>query len=204
MNGGGEAEPGAVVPCGLMVEMRSGRSTGRDAGASDSEPSNVHLQIICSSKTILVDPVRGNSNKSALLPPSLATLTNLVSHQVVATADVSIDRPQHALRRRLEPALVREIVERYESGTTTPALCAEYSLSKGGILKLLRDEGVQLRNQPLSTDQLEEAASMYADGLSIAKIADHFGVSYNGVRQAFIRSGIERRPCGGSEPRTRR
>ncbi len=38
---------------------------------------------------------------------------------------------------------------------------------------------------------------MYVDGLSIAKIADHFGVSYNGVRQAFIRSSIERRPRGG-------
>lgn len=111
--------------------------------------------------------------------------------------DVSADQPQRVLRRRLEPALVREIVQKYESGATTPALCVQYSLSKGGLLKLLRDEGVQLRNQPLSLVQVQEAASMYVDGLSIAKIADHFGVSYNGVRQAFIRSSIERRPRGG-------
>ncbi|UIN31315.1 hypothetical protein [Microbacterium binotii] len=79
---------------------------------------------------------------------------------------------------------------------TTPSLCVEYTLSKGGLLKLLRDEGVQLRCQPLNEDQVREAAALYKRGKSIAAIATHFEVSYNGVRQAFIRSGIERRRGG--------
>jgi hypothetical protein len=97
---------------------------------------------------------------------------------------------------------VAEIVAKYEAGATTPALCVEYSLSKGGLLKLLRGAGVQLRNQPLKREQLDEAALMYERGDSIANIATHFGVSYNGVRQAFVRAGIDRRPRGGSKPRT--
>lgn len=110
-----------------------------------------------------------------------------------------MDAPR-ALRRRLEPERIAEIVTKYQEGATTPALCTEYSLSKGGLLKLLREEGAQLRGQPLSVEQVSEAASMYAGGLSIAKIADYFGVSYSGVRQAFMRAGVRRRPRGGSAP----
>ncbi|SDO94434.1 hypothetical protein SAMN04487848_2636 [Microbacterium sp. ru370.1] len=101
------------------------------------------------------------------------------------------------MRRRLDPTLVAEIVAKYQSGATTPSLCVEYTLSKGGLLKLLRDEGVQLRCQPLNDHQVREAAVLYKSGKSIVVIAAHFNVSYNGVRQAFVRAGVERRPRGG-------
>jgi len=105
------------------------------------------------------------------------------------------------LRRRLDPTLVAEIVAKYQSGATTPSLCVEDTLSKGGLLKLLRDEGVQLRCQPLDPEQVREAADLYGSGMSLAAIAAHFDVSYNGVRQAFVRAGIERRTRGGSKHR---
>jgi hypothetical protein len=110
----------------------------------------------------------------------------------------SSEQTPRLLRRRLEPACIIEIVEKYRSGATTPYLCAEYSISKGGLLKLLRSQGVRLRRQPLSDVQLPEAAARYENGASLAAIADHFDVSYGGIRQAFIRAGIERRPRGGS------
>ncbi|WP_372955769.1 helix-turn-helix domain-containing protein [Microbacterium sp. RU1D] len=46
--------------------------------------------------------------------------------------------------------------------------------------------------------QVREATALYSNGKSLAAIADHFGVSYNGVRQALVRAGIQRRPRGGS------
>ena len=107
-------------------------------------------------------------------------------------------RSPRLLRRRLDPSLVDEIVEKYQSGATTPSLCVDYTLSKGGLLKLLRDEGVELRCQPLSEEQVREATALYKSGKSIAAIAKHFDVSYNGVRQALVRAGIQRRPRGGS------
>lgn len=103
------------------------------------------------------------------------------------------------LRRRLDPALVAEIVEKYRSGATTPSLCAEYLISKGGLLNLLRTEGVQPRRQPLSDQQVREAAALYGNGKSFAAIAVHFDVSYNGVRQALMREGLNRRPRGEVE-----
>ncbi len=133
------------------------------------------------------------------MPPPLVELRKLAGLKPDPTAapDVAVDVPR-TLRRRLEPALVSEIVAKYRDGATTPALCVEYSLSKGDLLKLLRDESVQLRYQPLTAEQVKEAAQMYLGGTSLAATAVHFDVSYNGVRQALIRAGVERRPRGGS------
>lgn len=61
---------------------------------------------------------------------------------------------------------------------------------------MLRDEAVQLRRQPLSDNQIREAIELYDKGKSVPAIAAHLDVSYNCVRQAFVRVGIERRPRG--------
>lgn len=148
--------------------------------------------------TVLVEPVHRYSDKSALLPPPLVELQKLAG--LVPNPSTSTTPPEQTprlLRRRLKPALVTEIVEKYRSGGTTPSLCREYALSKGGLLKLLRDEGVQLRCQPLNDDQVHEAAVLYGSGASLAAIATRFEVSYNGVRQSLIRAGVQLRPRGG-------
>jgi hypothetical protein len=49
------------------------------------------------------------------------------------------------LSRRLSPERVTDIVAKYEAGATTPALRAEYGLSKGGLLKVLGERGVEMR-----------------------------------------------------------
>ncbi|WP_156458802.1 hypothetical protein [Microbacterium sp. Leaf179] len=107
-----------------------------------------------------------------------------------------------SLNRRLDPGTWKEIVAKYNAGATTPQLCAECNLSKGGLLNHLRDRGVQLRRQPLSGEQAEEASRLYGYGFSIAAIADYLDTSYNDVRQNFERLGIERRPRGGSQSKS--
>lgn len=103
-----------------------------------------------------------------------------------------------SLRRRLEPALIKQIVAEYESGATTPSLCAAYGLSKTGVLRLLRDEGVALRRRPLTRDQVESARAMYEHGHPIATIASRLNTSYNNVRQRLAEEGVQLRPRGGS------
>lgn len=80
----------------------------------------------------------------------------------------------------------------------TPALCAEYGVSKSGILRLLREQGVELRRQPLTDDQVSKAIRMYGEGRPIAVIAEHLDTSYNNVRQRLIKAGVQLRPRGGS------
>ncbi|MEW1707316.1 hypothetical protein AB0230_08750 [Microbacterium sp. NPDC089190] len=126
----------------------------------------------------------------------LQKLAGLAPNTVVSNSPS--ERPSRLLRRRLDPVLVAEIVEKYQAGATTPSLCTEYNISKGGLLKLLRDESAQLRCQRLTDQQVRAATALYGSGKSLAAIADHFDVSYNGVRQALIRAGVERRPRGGT------
>jgi len=105
------------------------------------------------------------------------------------------------LSRRLSPEVVTEIATKYEAGVTTPALCAEYSLSKGGLLKVLGQRGVEMRRQSLDADQLREAIRLYETGLSLQAVATRLGVSYNCVRQRFVKESVPRRPRGGSYAR---
>lgn len=109
-----------------------------------------------------------------------------------------VEQVSRSLRRRLEPTLVKQIAAEYESGATTPSLCDTYGLSKTGILRLLRDEGVALRRQPLTDNQVEVARTLYEHGHPIAAIATRLDTSYNNVRQRLIKVGVQLRPRGGS------
>lgn len=182
----------------LSYLFRSERRSCRLKGHR-KDPTPEHPLNNCSSSAYRVGPVHRNSNKSALLPPPPAELQKLAGLRpnLRAVPGIVTDVPR-TLRRRLDPAVIAEITAKYRDGATTPALCAEYSVSKGGLLKLLRDEGVQLRCQPLTAEQIEQASKMYLGGTSLAAIATHLDVSYNGVRQALIRAGVERRPRGDS------
>ncbi|SIS13000.1 hypothetical protein SAMN05880568_2905 [Microbacterium sp. RURRCA19A] len=145
----------------------------------------------------VVEPIHGYSNKSALLPPPLMELQKLADLTPnFAASATPVEQVSRSLRRRLEPVLVKQIAAEYESGATTPSLCATYGLSKTGILRLLRDEGVALRRRPLTDDQVQVARAMYEHGHPIATIASHLDTSYNNVRQRLIREGVQLRTRG--------
>ncbi len=116
---------------------------------------------------------------------------------LVASA-TPVEQVSRSLRRRLEPALRKQIAAEYESGAATPSLCESYGLSKTGVLRVLRDEGVPLRRRPLTSDQVELATKMYEHGHPIAAIATRLDTSYNNVRQRLIKEGVPLRPRGGS------
>lgn len=149
----------------------------------------------------MVDSVDGQSNKSHLLPPTLYELQGLVAASkavVVPVLEASRTTVQRRLRRRLSPDVVREIARRYADGEHTPQLCQEYGISKGGLLKLLRTEGVQLRRQPVPERVVTEAARFYEGGMAIASIAKRLDVSREALRRAMLSAGITLRPRGGS------
>lgn len=105
------------------------------------------------------------------------------------------------LSRRLSPEVIAEIVDKYEASITMTALCAEYSLSRGGLLKVLGERGVERHRQSLDAEQPNEAIRLYETGLSLQAVSTHLGVSYNCVRQRFVKEAVPRRPRGGSHAR---
>lgn len=79
-----------------------------------------------------------------------------------STADSIAVKPRR-LDRRLSSAIVAE-VEGYREGSSTNQLCERYDLSKGGLLKILREHGVQMRNQPMTEDEIDWAVRLYTGG----------------------------------------
>jgi len=67
-------------------------------------------------------------NKSALLPPPLVELQKLADLVVsLSSSTMPAKQTPRLLRRRPDPVLVAEIVEKYRSGATTPSLCVTTS-----------------------------------------------------------------------------
>lgn len=109
-----------------------------------------------------------------------------------------IEPPQpFKLDQRLKPAILAEIVARYEAGEPSTAIAASYGLSKGSVIRLLREAGVLIRNQGLTGGQIAEAAQLYASGLSLAKIGVKFGVDHGTVWRQLTKRGVKMRDTHG-------
>ena len=87
-------------------------------------------------------------------------------------------------------------MSRYKAGDGTPALCRDFGISKGGILQLLRNEGVELRKQAITSADAKQAARLYEGGVSITEIVERIGYSYSTVRKSLHQSGVAMRPKG--------
>jgi hypothetical protein len=71
-----------------------------------------------------------------------------------------------------------------------------YSLSKTAILKVLRDNGIRLRRQPIAPEKVADAAHLYVDGMPLAQIAEQLGAPRETVRRALIDAGLVLRARG--------
>lgn len=83
------------------------------------------------------------------------------------SADVQTIREAPAARRkwtRLTDEERAEVVARYAAGETSTALAAEHGVAKSTILGILRANSVVVRRQPMSADQVAEAARLYESG----------------------------------------
>jgi len=67
---------------------------------------------------------------------------------------------------------------------------AEHSVSRAGILKLLAEAGVTMRRQPLTEEELSEAANLYRSGLSLAKVSTQMALPSESIRRAIIEADV--------------
>jgi DNA-directed RNA polymerase specialized sigma24 family protein len=100
------------------------------------------------------------------------------------------------LNRCLPPHTIAELVAAYSSGISTNELCRRYGISKGGVLKLLADHNVTMRQQSMTEQEIDEATRLYVDEeLSIRKIAVKLGKSKGSVWKALHDRGVRMRPA---------
>jgi hypothetical protein len=106
-------------------------------------------------------------------------------------------RRRPKLKDRLDEATIAAIVEAYESGTPTTVMTERYQLGKGTILKLLREQGVVLRNPRFAPERIPEATQLYKDGWSLARLGERYGCDATVVRRALLAAGVTLRPRPG-------
>ncbi|WP_067988923.1 hypothetical protein [Nocardia caishijiensis] len=97
------------------------------------------------------------------------------------------------LDRRLSAETIAELVAAYRAGTSTGKLCETHHLSKGGLLKILAEHGVEMRYQPMTTDEIDWAARLYGDGQSLNAVARVTGKSKGSVWKALRTRGVTMR-----------
>lgn len=93
------------------------------------------------------------------------------------------------VRRRLSPDAIAQVVERYRAGATAAELGAEHGVSKNGMLKLLREQGVQIRGKSLPTAVVNQAKRLHERGVSMRQVAEQLGVSRTALRRNFQKMG---------------
>ncbi|MGU3500869.1 helix-turn-helix domain-containing protein [Mycobacterium sp. C31M] len=104
--------------------------------------------------------------------------------------------PERRLYRRLSPETIVELAAAYEAGESTNSLCRRFDVSKGGVLKLLSDHGIAMRQQPMTQGEIDEAVRLYvADGLSIRAIAQQLGKSKGSLWKALHQREVPMRPA---------
>lgn len=91
---------------------------------------------------------------------------------------------------RLSDEVRDEVAVRYEAGDTTTQLASGYGVAKSTVLGILRAKNVVVRRQPLTVDQVHEAADMYQSGLSLSQVAKRLDVNQETMRVAIIRAGV--------------
>lgn len=148
----------------------------------------------------MVHTVDTTSSKYRHLPPTafqLATLaktsrTIKLEHSSRADREVTV----RALRRRLGPKVIGELVARYNAGEYTPALAKEYEISTTGLRKLLLIEGVKFRGQSITPEDSDRAVKLYESGLTIREVVTEIGYSLGTIRRELHQRGVPMRPSG--------
>ena len=102
-------------------------------------------------------------------------------------------------QRRLTPEEIDVVVGRYEAGESANVLAREFGAHRTTIVGHLKRRGVSTRYKIIAEKDLAEAARLYAQGWSLARVGEHFGVGAHTVLNTFRTAGIATRPVGTNQ-----
>lgn len=93
--------------------------------------------------------------------------------------------PLGRVQCRLSPEAAAELVEAYRQGGGIDDLARQFEVHRTTVMAHLDRSGVERRRRGLAREQVDEAAKLYGDGWSLARVGRHFGVNGETVRVAF-------------------
>ena len=108
-------------------------------------------------------------------------------------------RLSNPIQRRLPASNDDDLVNDYAGGSSINELAHRYRIHRNTVMIHLKIRGVESRRtvRKLTNDSVAQAATLYAIGLSLAKVAQQFGVSEATVTREFRSAGLPIRPRKG-------
>ncbi|MDH6242706.1 helix-turn-helix domain-containing protein [Mycobacterium sp. OTB74] len=103
------------------------------------------------------------------------------------------------LDQRLNDQIRAEIVALYRSGEPSTAIGATYGLNKNSVIKVLREAGIPIRRQSLTSEQIDDAIRLYRTGQSLATIGRQLGVDHGTVWRALRKRRVKLRDTHGRD-----
>ena len=158
-----------------------------------SQYSNPQISSKLSALLHPVDPDSDEPDETRSILELAQLSTDLIDH-----AEGMSQLPHRAkpkLKDRLASGVDLEITERYQSGESSTKLAKYFGIGKSSILKVLRNNNVEIRHQPMTRDQIMLAVKLYTDGLSLMAVGSRFNRSASAIQNVLIREGVERRTC---------
>lgn len=99
-------------------------------------------------------------------------------------------RARHSQRYRIAdrftPDVLAAIVARYQAGEYSTDLAKEYDIAKSTLLRLLAEQGVEVRSRGLTPEKKHEILRLRQQGLIIRAIAKRVGCSYDTTRKFLL------------------
>ena len=140
----------------------------------------------------MVDLQRKLSNLSPML-------VSLLERPLPRTSTPPRQPRQLQRQHRLTSLEHAELVRLYEAGESVTALKQMYSINRETVLIHLKRAGVtRLPNiRKLNDNEVQQAAALYAEGLSLLKTGEKFGVSERTMRRELADAGCPIRPRKG-------
>lgn len=178
----------------VMTETK--RTSRISAGGSSSTSMRLTLSNDVNILT-MVDIVYLCSNKST------ASVTAAEIRHLSDSTRVSARESQPRVKRgwnRLSSDNQAAVVARYRNGETSTVLAEEFGVAKSTVLRILRDADVVVRRQPMTPDQVSQAATLYESGLSLSHVARQLQVNQETMRVAILRAGTVLREPTRAKP----
>ena len=112
--------------------------------------------------------------------------------------------PCYKLDQRLDASIPAQVVADYEAGMPTTQLTGKYGLSKTSVLRLLHEAATEMRRQPFSDQEVDDAVRLCASGLSVATVGSRLGAHQSKVWRASVARGVVLRPPRNRPPASRK
>ncbi|HMR50406.1 MAG: hypothetical protein ACOX61_09715 [Brooklawnia sp.] len=89
-----------------------------------------------------------------------------------------------------------DLLAAYTDGVPVRQLAVRFKVHRGTVSEIARRAGLEPRSPTLPQPVREEAARLYADGLTLVEVGAKLGISHNAVRSAVVACGGTLRPAG--------